>query len=200
MLSFDITGNYTDFYEITMGEVYFLSGRKDEPACFDYFFRKNPFNGGYVLFAGLQDLLDVLEDLHFTEADLAFLKTLNFEPAYIEFLKHFRFRGAVKSVREGEVIFPNCPVIQVRGTLFETQLIETVLLNIINFESLIATKASRMRQVAGNRALSDFGLRRAQGPGAILAAKAAVAGGFNSTSNVYAASLYHLEVTGTMAH
>jgi nicotinate phosphoribosyltransferase len=200
MLSFDITGNYTDLYEITMGEVYFLSSRKDEPACFDYSFRKNPFHGGYVLFAGLQDLLDILEDLHFTEADLAFLKSLNFKPPYLDFLKHFRFRGSVHSVREGEVIFPNCPVIHVRGTLFETQLIETLLLNIINFESLIATKASRIRYVAGDRILSDFGLRRAQGPGGILAAKAAIAGGFNSTSNVYAASLYHLPAAGTMAH
>jgi len=200
MLSFNISGNYTDLYEITMGEVYFMENRKDDPVCFDYFFRKIPFQGGYVLFAGLHELLQILEDLHFTGEDIAFLRKLNFHPSYIDFLESFQFRGSVYSVSEGEVVFPNCPILRVEGNQFEAQLVETLLLNFLNFESLIATKASRMRYVAGNRVLSDFGLRRAHGPGGVLAARAAIVGGFDSTSNVYAAGLYGLEVAGTMAH
>lgn len=200
MLSFTITGNYTDLYEITMGEVYFQESRKDSPACFDYFFRKIPNKGGYVLFAGLNDLLNVLEGLHFTDDNIAFLRMLNFHHSYIDYLKNFKFRGAVYSVMEGEVVFPNSPVLRIEGSQFETQLVESVVLNILNFESLIATKASRMRYVAGNRILSDFGLRRAHGTGSLWAARAATVGGFNSTSNVYAAELYGLEAAGTMAH
>lgn len=200
MLSFSISGNYTDLYELTMGEAYFLEGRKDDPACFDYFFRKIPSTGGYVLFAGLHDLLEVLETLRFTDTDIAFLKKLHFSLSYIDFLQGFQFRGSVYSVMEGEVVFPNCPILRVEGTLFETQLVETLLLNLLNFESLIATKASRMRHVAGKRILSDFGLRRAHGPGGVLAARAAIIGGFDSTSNVYAAGLYDIAAAGTMAH
>ncbi len=200
MLSFTITGNYTDLYEIAMGEVYFREGRESSPACFDYFFRKIPNKGGYVLFAGLNDLLHILEDLHFTDDDIAFLSKLNFNPSYIDNLKKFQFRGNVYSVMEGETVFPNCPVLRIEGSLFEAQLVESLVLNILNFESLIATKASRMRYAAGNRILSDFGLRRAHGPGSILAARAAMVGGFNSTSNVYAAERYGLEAAGTMAH
>ncbi|MDP4261382.1 MAG: nicotinate phosphoribosyltransferase [Bacteroidota bacterium] len=200
MLSFTISGNYTDLYEITMGEVYFLENRKDHPASFDYFFRKIPNQGGYVVFAGLNELLQILEDLHFTAEDIAFLRKLNFHSSYIDYLENFKFRGSVYSVREGEIVFPDCPLLRVEGTQFETQLVETLLLNILNFESLIATKASRMRYVAGNRILSDFGLRRAHGPGGVLAARAAIVGGFDSTSNVYAAGLYGLEAAGTMAH
>ncbi len=200
MVSFSISGNYTDLYELTMGEVYFLEGKKDDPACFDYFFRNTPNGGGYVLFAGLHDLLEVLETLHFTEADIAFLRKLHFRPSYIDFLQGFQFRGSVYSVPEGEVVFPNSPILRVEGTLFETQLVETLLLNLLNFESLIATKASRMRHVAGKRILSDFGLRRAHGPGGVLAARAAIAGGFDSTSNVCAAGLYDIDAAGTMAH
>ncbi|HLI93656.1 MAG TPA: nicotinate phosphoribosyltransferase [Puia sp.] len=200
MVQFSISGSYTDLYELTMGEVYFLEGRKDDPANFDYFFRKIPNGGGYVLFSGLHDLLEILETLQFTDADIKFLQNLHFRPAYIDFLRSFQFRGSVYAVREGEVVFPNSPLLRVEGTLFETQLVETLLLNLLNFESLIATKASRMRQVAGNRLLSDFGLRRAHGPGGVLAARAAIVGGFDSTSNVYAARLYDAETAGTMAH
>lgn len=200
MLSFTISGSYTDLYEIAMAETYFCEGRKDDTACFDYFFRKVPGNGGYVVFAGLQDLLDILADLHFTGEDLAFLQELHFDAVFIDYLKDFRFRGAVYACREGEIVFPNCPVLRVEGNITEAQLMETLLLNILNFESLVATKASRMKQVAGNSRLSDFGLRRAQGPGGVLATKAAVIGGFTSTSNVYAARLYGLQAVGTMAH
>jgi nicotinate phosphoribosyltransferase len=130
MLTYSITGNYTDLYEFTMGEVYFKEGRQDLPAAFDYFFRKLPFGGGYVLFAGLHELLRVLEDLHFTPQDIAFLRDRGFDAGYLKFLERFRYKGYIYSVPEGEPIFPGCPVLRVEGTLFETQLIETLLLNL----------------------------------------------------------------------
>lgn len=200
MLSFSVSGSYTDLYEITMGEVAFLQNRQELPVIFDYFFRTVPAKGGYAVFAGLQDVLDALAGLQFTSEDIAFLRDRHFDAAYLDYLQRFKFRGRVYAVREGEVIFPHCPVLRVEGSLFETQLVETLLLNLVNFQSLVATKASRMRQVAGERILSDFGFRRAHGPGGILAARAAVIGGFQSTSNVYAAELYGLEASGTMAH
>ncbi|WP_241237876.1 nicotinate phosphoribosyltransferase [Pseudoflavitalea rhizosphaerae] len=200
MLSFSISGSYTDLYELSIGEVNFLENRHQSPVSFDYFFRKIPAKGGYVVFAGLTDLLDILETLHFTKEDIAQLRLLKFNSGFIDHLVDFRFRGRVWSVPEGEIVFPHCPIVRVEGTWLEAQLVETLLLNILNFESLIATKASRMRYVAGDRILSDFGLRRAQGPGGILASKAAVIGGFGSTSNVYAAQLYNIPASGTMAH
>ncbi|HVZ55466.1 MAG TPA: nicotinate phosphoribosyltransferase [Chitinophagaceae bacterium] len=200
MQTITISGTYTDLYEITMGEACFLERRHLTPVCFDYFFRKNPFQGGYVLFAGLHDLLSMLEDIRFTDEDLAFLGTLHFHPRYLDFLKSFRFRGTIHAAPEGDVVFAGSPVVRVEGTQFEAQWVETLLLNVLNFESLVATKASRMRQAAGNRILSDFGLRRAQGPGGLLAARAAVVGGFNSTSNVSAAGYFGLQAAGTMAH
>ena len=196
----DITGTYTDQYELAMGQAYFLSGRKDEPAVFDYFFRKNPFDGGYTIFAGLPDLLSILEDLKFDERDLEFLEKQSFHPDYIAFLKSFRFGGSVHAPREGDLVFPTRPVLRVEGNLLETQLVETLLLNIINFQSLIATKASRMRLVAGDGVLIDFGLRRAQGLGGYHASRAAVIGGFDATSNSRAARDYGLRASGTMAH
>lgn len=200
MLSFSVTGNYTDLYEITMAETYFLEGKKNDTACFDYFFRKVPSKGGYVVFAGLHDLLDILKDLRFTDDDLYFLRQLKFRDSFIDYLKNFGFTCDIYSCNEGEIIFPNCPILRVEGNIIEAQLIETLLLNIVNFESLIATKASRMKYVAGNSILSDFGLRRAQGLGGMLATKASIIGGFQSTSNVYAAQLYGIASVGTMAH
>lgn len=197
---FDFTAAYTDLYELTMGQAYFLSGRKEESAIFDYFFRKNPFEGGYTLFAGLPDLLAVLENFRFDKADLEFLKAQSFHPAYLTYLKDFRFKGTVYAPPEGDLVFPTRPVLRVEGNLIETQLVETVVLNIVNFQSLIATKASRMRLAARDGVLIDFGLRRAQGPGGYYASRAAVIGGFNATSNVRAARDYDLRASGTMAH
>jgi nicotinate phosphoribosyltransferase len=196
----DYTASYTDFYQLTMAEVYFLQGRQNESAVFDYFFRKLPFKGGYVISAGLDVLLDILENFTFSEDDLNYLSEHKFRPEFITYLKQFRFRGNIYAVREGELVFPNCPILIVEANLIEAQIIETLLLNVLNFQSLIATKASRMRSVAGNKILIDFGLRRAQGPASYYASRAAIIGGFNATSHVRAARDYHIPVSGTMAH
>ena len=191
---------YTDFYQLTMAQGYFFSGRKGTEATFDYFYRENPFQGGYVLFAGISDLLDILEKLKFDSEDLEFLESLHFKKEFLEYLRSFRFQGSVLSVREGEVIFPFEPVVRVDGNIIESQIIETVLLNLLNFESLIATKASRVRLAAGDRRVVDFGLRRAQGFGGVHASKAAVIGGVDATSNVYSSLEFGLETSGTQAH
>ena len=194
------TGLYTDHYELTMSQGYFLSGRHNKRACFDYFYRKNPYGGGYVTFAGLSSVVEMLKKFTYSDDDCSYLRSIGFNDNFLSFLKGFRFKGSIHSVREGEIVFPYEPVVRVEGNLLETQLIETMLLNILNFESLIATKASRMRQAAGDRPLLEFGLRRAQGLGGINATKAAVCGGFDKTSNVYGAFAFGLESSGTMAH
>ncbi len=193
-------GLYTDHYELTMAQGYFLSGKQNETSYFDYFFRKNPFGGGYVVFAGLENLLEILEKLKFEEDDCIFLHSIGFDSKFIEFLRGFKFTGNVFAVREGEVVFPNEPVVRIEGNIIECQLVESLLLNILNFQSLIATKSSRMKYVAGNKLLIDFGLRRAQGFGAIHASRAAIIGGVSSTSNTYSAFHFNLKSTGTMAH
>lgn len=191
---------YTDYYELTMAQGYFLAGRKDEQACFNYFFRDLPFDGGYVVFAGLGDLLEILEGFKFHEDELAYLESQGFRPEFLEYLKDFRLQVSIDSVKEGEIVFPLEPVLQVRGGIIETQLLETLLLNLLNFESLIATKASRMKHAAGDRKVLDFGLRRAQGLGGIQASKAAIIGGIEATSNVYSSFIHGTPVSGTMAH
>lgn len=193
-------GLYTDMYQLTMGQAYFKDGKSEIPASFDYFFRKIPFGGGYVLFAGLADALELLSRLRFADQDLSYLRSLGFAEDYLEYLRDFRFSGDIHAVREGEVVFPLEPIVRVEGRLLETQIVETLLLNILNFESLVATKASRMRLAAGGRLLSDFGLRRAHSFGGPHASRAAVIGGFDSTSNVYAAFRYGLKPAGTQAH
>lgn len=196
----DYTATYTDQYQLTMSQVYFLKGQKDSRAVFDYFFRSLPFNSGYAIFAGLEDLLSILETLHFDQQDLDFLKEKGYHPEFLEYLGNFKFTGTIHSSREGDVIFPVRPILQVEGNIIEAQLIETILLNILNFQTLIATKASRMRQAAGEHSLIDFGLRRAQGPGGYYASRAAIVGGFDATSNVRAGRDYDIPVAGTMAH
>jgi len=191
---------YIDYYQLTMAQGYFLSGKGQTTAVFDYFFRENPFGNGYVVFAGLSDLLEILETYKFEDAEIEYLQSLGFKQEFLQYLRRFRFNGTIHSMREGELIFPLEPIVRVEGTLIETQIIETLLLNLLNFESLIATKASRIRFAAGNRKLYDFGLRRAQGLGGIHASKAAIIGGVDATSNVYAAYHYSLEVVGTQSH
>lgn len=195
-----ITATYTDLYQLTMGQVYFLAGKHENDAVFDYFFRKAPFDGGYTIFAGLGTVLDILENFRFSDEDIRYLNDIGLDTRFTEFLKGFQFRGTVYAAREGEVVFPTEPVASVRGTILEAQLAETVLLNLLNFQSLIATKAARMRVVAGDRILSDFGLRRAQGIGGYHATRASIVGGFDSTSNVKAAMDLGIPCVGTMAH
>ena len=197
---FNYTATYTDKYQLTMAQVYFLKGHKDTEAVFDYFFRKLPFNGGYAIFAGLEDLLNILDILRFDKEDLAFLKRQGYHPDFIRYLEKFRFTGNVYSSIEGDLVFPVRPVLQIEANIIEAQIIETLLLNILNFQTLIATKASRMRQAAESRNLIDFGLRRAQGPGGYYASRAAFIGGFDSTSNVRAGRDYDIPLSGTMAH
>ncbi|MDX1636952.1 MAG: nicotinate phosphoribosyltransferase, partial [Balneolaceae bacterium] len=175
-------------------------GRKDEPAVFDYFFRDLPFNGGYVLFVGMTDLLEILSRFEFHDEELAYLADEGFHPDFLEYLRNFELNVTIHAAREGEVVFPLEPIARVEGNIIETQLLETLLLNILNFESLIATKASRLKYAAGERKVLDFGLRRAQGLGGIQASKAAVIGGVEGTSNVYSAHRHGLFASGTMAH
>ena len=196
----EVSPLYTDLYQLTMAQAYFKNGMHEERASFDYFFRKLPFKGGYVVFAGLQNFLELTENLRFTDRDLDFLLNSEFDKDFVDHLKSFKFKGDIISVREGDVVFPFEPVVRVEGSLLETQLVETLLLNVLNFQSLIATKASRIRFAAGNRSLSDFGLRRAQSFGAMQASRAAIIGGFNSTSNVLASRNYRIPHAGTMAH
>jgi nicotinate phosphoribosyltransferase len=195
-----LSGTYTDLYQLTMSQVYFLTGRHRQRANFDYFFRKLPYEGGYVVFAGLGSVLEMLEEFRFTADDLEYLKSIDLHAGFVDSLRDFRFRGNLISAREGEIIFPNEPVLRVEGDVIEAQIVETLLLNIINFQSLIATKAARMHTVAAGRALCDFGLRRAQGLGGYHATRAAIVGGFNATSSVKAAKDFGIPCVGTMAH
>lgn len=193
-------GLYLDYYELTMAQGYFLTGRGNFQANFDYFFRSNPFNSGYTVFAGLQDLLELIIDFTYKDDAINFLHKQGFKSDFLDYLRNFRFSGNIYSVQEGEIVFPYEPLIIVEGNIIETQLLESIVLNVINFESLIATKARRLRYSAGKRKLADFGLRRAQGFAALFASRAAIIGGINSTSNVYSAFVYDLTTSGTQAH
>lgn len=193
-------GLYTDFYELTMAQGYFACNKQNQQVVFDYYFRTNPFNGGFTVFAGLYDFLEMLQKFMFSESDLQYLRKQGLDERFIETLKNFRFTGKIYSVQEGEIVFPNEPLLRVEGNIVECQLIESFLLNILNFESLIATKAYRIKLAAGARPFSDFGLRRAQGLGAIHASRAACIGGADSTSNVLSAKFFDIPVSGTMAH
>ncbi len=194
------SGLFTDHYELTMAQGYFLDGRQDLTACFDYFFRKNPFGSGYTIFAGLQNLLDMISVFKFEEEAIDHLNKVGFKSDFLEYLRNFKFKGNIYAPNEGDVVFSGEPIVRFEGNIIETQLIESMSLNVLNFQSLIATKASRLRHSAGNRVVIDFGLRRAQGMAAIHGSRAAIIGGINSTSNVYSSYLYDINSTGTMAH
>ena len=193
-------GLFTDHYELTMAEGYFRSEKEEVIANFDYFFRKNPFGSGFTVFAGLQDLLEMIGEFKYDSETIDYLHKRGFKSNFLEYLKDFQFRGDIYAPREGELVFPNEPVLRVKGKIIETQLMETLILNVLNFQSLIATKANRIRHSAGDRLLMEFGMRRAQGFAAIAASRAAVIGGMDSTSNIYSAFRYDLKSSGTMAH
>ena len=192
----------TDLYELTMLAGYFDERMVELPAVFDLFYRTNPYQGSYAVFAGLEPTLHYLRNLQFSSDDLDYLRSLNiFKPAFLEFLRNFRFRGKVTAPPEGTVVFANEPLLTIEGNLAEAQFVETALLNIVNFQTLVATKAARLTQAAGDGVVVEFGLRRAQGPdGGMSAARAAYVGGVRSTSNVCAGQVFGIPVKGTHAH
>ena len=192
---------FTDFYSLTMAQGYWKRGKK-ERAVFEMFFRTQPFNGGYAIFAGLGTLLEKLTYFSFSNDDIEYLKNLNvFESAFLDYLKTFKFNGSLWAMDEGTVVFPHEPLIRVEGSLIECQIIEGLLLNTINFQSLIATKTCRIWLASGKGKLMEFGMRRAQGyDGAISASRAAYIGGAGGTSNTLAGKIFGIPVMGTMAH
>ena len=191
---------YTDHYELTMAQGYFVNGMHETPAVFDYFFRKLPFKGGYAISAGLGELLDILEGFEFDRESLGFLRKQGFRPDFLDYLEVFRFAADIHAVREGEVVFPNEPVFIVSGSILEAQIVETLILNALNYPTLIATKASRIKKAAQGRQFMDFGMRRAQGAGALQGSRASIIGGAMATSNVLAGKLYDIPLSGTQAH
>jgi nicotinate phosphoribosyltransferase len=191
----------TDFYELSMMQGYFLQ-RENPNVVFDMFFRRQPFGGGFAVFAGLEDLLKYVGSLAFSREDLAYLESLGtFRRDFLDYLAEFRFRGDIWAMEEGTLAFPGEPLLRVHGSLIETQLIESALLAIINFQTLIATKSARVRQAANGGTVIEFGLRRAQGiDGALSASRAAFIGGADATSNTLAGKQFGIPVRGTMAH
>ena len=191
----------TDFYELTMANGYFLEEMGEKTVYFDLFYRRNPEGGGYVVAAGLQSLIEYLQDLKFTEEDLAFLKDKGFDDAFLDYLRHFEFSCDVWAVPEGTPVFPNEPIVVVRGPAIQAQFIETMALLLISHQSLIATKANRIVRAAEGRAIMEFGSRRAHGSAAaILGARAAYIGGVAGTACAICEPAYGIPALGTMAH
>lgn len=192
----------TDLYELTMMQGYFKNKDKNETVVFDAFYRNNPNGGGYAIAAGLEQVIDYIKNLHFDEEDIAYLRSLKiFDEDFLEYLSSFHFSGDIYAIPEGTVMFPREPVIKVVAPIMEAQLVETAILTIINHQSLIATKASRVCFAARGDGIMEFGLRRAQGPDAgIYGARAAMIGGCIGTSNVLAGQLFDVPVKGTHAH
>lgn len=192
----------TDFYELTMANGYFANGMKDKIAYFDMFFRNIPDEGGFAIMAGIEQLIEYLSDLKFTDEDIEFLRSKNiFDEEFLQYLKNFRFTCDVWAVPEGTPIFPNEPIVIVRGPVIEAQFIETMVLLIINHQSLIATKANRIVRASQGRAVMEFGSRRAQGTAAaIYGARAAYIGGCVGTACTISDKEFGVPALGTMAH
>ncbi|MGG5252471.1 nicotinate phosphoribosyltransferase [Neobacillus sp. SM06] len=193
---------HTDLYQINMAETYWRDGIHNKRAVFELFFRKLPFGNGYAVFAGLEKAIQYIQDFRFTEEDLAYLKNeVGYKDDFLDYLKELRFTGTIRAMREGELVFGNEPILRVDAPLAEAQIIETALLNIVNYQTLIATKASRIKQVVGNDTAMEFGTRRAQEmDAAIWGTRAAYLGGFEATSNVRAGKMFGIPVSGTHAH
>ncbi|MFD0048976.1 nicotinate phosphoribosyltransferase [Actinomycetes bacterium NPDC127524] len=201
LYSDDSLALHTDLYQINMAETYWNDGIHDKKAVFELFFRKLPFGNGYAVFAGLEKAISYLKNFRFSDSDIRYLQDLGYKEDFLSYLKNLTFTGSVKSMREGEVVFGNVPLMRVEAPLAQAQLIETALLNIINYQTLIATKASRIKQVVGDQTAMEFGTRRAQEmEAAIWGTRAAYIGGFSSTSNVRAGKLFGIPVSGTHAH
>src|SRR5579872_1185897 len=198
----------TDLYQLTMAYGYWKLNMHEREAVFHLVFRKNPFNSNYVIACGLQTVIEFLKNWHFTAEDIDYLRSLQapdgsalFAADFLQYLQNLKFSCSVDAIAEGTVVFPQQPLIRITGPLLQGQLLESTLLNIINFQSLIATKASRIRRAAGDDEVLEFGMRRAQGPdGALSASRAAYIGGCDATSNLLAGKLYDIPVRGTHAH
>lgn len=198
----------TDLYQITMANGYWENGWYDKEAVFHLFFRKHPFQGKYTIACGLEQVMDYLNDIRYDVDDIRYLANIKdrdgkalFGESFLNYLQRFKFECDVDAVPEGTVVFPHTPLIRIKGPLIQVQLIETTLLNLVNFSTLIATKASRIVDAAKGDTVLEFGLRRAQGPdGAISASRAAYIGGCHATSNVLAGKIYDIPVKGTHAH
>jgi nicotinate phosphoribosyltransferase len=201
-------GLLTDLYQLTMAYGYWKSGKAEQEAVFNLYFRKCPFQGGYTIACGLNSVIDYLTEFRFDRDDLDYVGSLAgtdgkplFEHGFLDYLSSMKLTCSVDAVPEGTVVFPNEPLLRIQGPILQCQLLETPLLNLMNFQSLVATKASRMRRVAGEDSLLEFGLRRAQGPdGGMTASRAAYIGGADATSNMLAGKLYGIPVKGTHAH
>lgn len=192
----------TDLYELTMMQGYFEHKEQNETVIFDAFYRTNPCGGGYAIAAGLEQLIKYIKELHFSKQDIEYLDSLHiFSKNFLDYLAGFKFSGDIYAVPEGTIIFPREPLVKVIAPIMEAQLVETAILNIINHQSLIATKAARVCYAAKGDGIMEFGLRRAQGPDAgIYGARAAVIGGCIATSNVLCGQLFDVPVKGTHAH
>ena len=198
----------TDLYELTMAYGYWKLGMAEREAAFNVFFRRKPFSGGFAITAGLEIALEFLEHFRYSAADLAYLETLRgsdgtalFEPGFLEYLEKFSFKCDIDAMPEGTPVFPYEPILRVQGPILHAQLLETPLLNILNFQTLIATKSARVCWAARPDPVVEFGVRRAQGiDGGLSASRAAFIGGCESTSNVLAGKVYGIPVKGTHAH
>lgn len=191
-----------DFYELTMSQCYFNSDAKDKIVSFDLFYRKNPDNGGYAVFAGLEEIIGFIQNLHFSDEDIAYLRSLHtFSEPFLDYLRHFIFTGDVYAVKEGTPVFPYEPLIRVRARLIEAQILETAMLLVVNHQTLIATKAKRIVRAAQGRAIMEFGARRAHNfDAANYGARAAYISGAAGTATTYAGQKFDIPVLGTMAH
>lgn len=197
----------TDLYQITMAQGYWDAGKTDEEASFTMYFRDYPFKGGYAVACGMAQLADMVEQFRFSADDVAYLASLDapgggrlFDPAFLDYLADLRLTVDIDAVPEGTIVFPHEPIVRVNGPIMQCQLLETALLNMVNFQTLIATKAARVVRAAKGRPVAEFGLRRAQGLGGVWASRAAVVGGCASTADVLAGKLFDIPVSGTHAH
>lgn len=193
---------HTDAYQINMIETYWHDGIHNRKAVFELFFRKLPFGNGYGIFAGLERIVQYIQDFRFSDSDIHYLRdAFGYEEEFLAFLKELKFTGKIRSMREGELVFGNETILQVDSTLAEAQLVETALLNIVNYQTLVATKASRIKQIIGDEQAMEFGTRRAQEmDAAIWGTRAAFIAGFTSTSNMRAGKLFGIPASGTHAH
>ena len=192
---------HTDLYQLNMMQVYFDQGIHNKKAVFEVFFRKEPFANGYAIFAGLERIINYLNHLHFSKTDLAYLKDLGYPQDFLTYLENLQMTLSVRSAKEGDLVFANEPIVQIEGPLAQCQLVETAILNIVNYQTLIATKAARIRSVIEDEPLLEFGTRRAQElDAAIWGTRAAVIGGADATSNVRAGKMFGIPVSGTHAH